>query len=211
MIAKSRAALVKEQIALIAFAVLALGGGAAEAASVDVHVVACATAGGCTVHLPGVPTTSLSQNDLAIFNGDAGVTLGAVSLGYTEDPSGSFAPTAIVDAANSFLPPAGPYLIVEGYDPYAVPGGPPLNGFAGDVGWFLLGNFVQGGHFMPCAAGTCGPANGLYEDPGILGPTVLNGPLSSVVPSDFQILPEPDSLMLLGLVATGLAGIRRVA
>ena len=190
----------------IAFAAFTLGGPTAKAAPVDVHVVACASTGGCAVHLPGVPTTSLSQNDLAIFNGDAGVTLGAVSLGYTEDPSGSFAPTAIVDAANSFLPPAGPYLIVE---PPLV--GPPFNGFAGNVGWFLLGNFVQGGHFMPCAAGTCGPANGLYEDPGILGPTVLNGPLSSVVPSDFQILPEPDSLMLLGLVATGLAGIRRVA
>jgi len=204
----------KKLTVLIASTAFALGGASAEAASVDVHVVACAAAGGCSVHLPGVPTTSLSQNDVAIFNGDAGVTLGSLSLGYDATPSGSFAPTALVDATNSFLTPDSsvPYLVLVAPSANGTPPNTPFNGSAGDVGWFLLGNFAQGGgHFTPCAAGTCGHANGLYEDFDHLGAPVLDGRVINVVPSDFQIVPEPGSLLLLGLAAAALAGVRLVA
>ncbi|HXZ85091.1 MAG TPA: hypothetical protein VEI82_06350 [Myxococcota bacterium] len=190
----------KRSIALIAFGALALGGAAANAAPIDVHVVVCAAAGGCTVRLPSVPITSLSQNDLAIFNGDAGVTLGAVSLAYDAAPQGFLTPTALVDAPDSLLNPDSltPFLIVVD------PPGAPFNGAAGNVGWFLLGNFTLGGHFTPCAAGTCGPANGLSEDPVDLDATVFDGELVNPIANDFQIVPEPHSIVLLGLAA-GLA------
>jgi len=129
-------------------------------------------------------------------------TVGSVSLHLDPAHGNTFTPTSIVSAADSVL--TGEFIIIN------APAGAPFNGTAGATGTFVLGVFT-GATLSPCNPGTCMPSNGLYEDPASLGPTVLDGALVNPVSNTFRIVPEPGSVVLLGIAAAGLALVRPTA
>ena len=171
----------KKLIASLAFAAAVLYGTTANAASVEIRVD---------------PTAG---NTLSLIVSSAAV-VGAVSLHLDPAAGDTFTPTALVSAPDSVL--TGEFIILN------APAGSPFNGTAGNLGTFVLGAFT-GAHFSPCN-GNCTAANGLYEDIDNLGPAAID-PTGGTVSSTLHIVPEPASMVLLGVAAAGLALVRRRA
>jgi len=179
----------KKLVASMAFVAAVLYGTSARAAAVDVTVC-------------GSVTASCPVLDQLSFTVNTPGTVGSVSLHLDPAHGTTFTPTSIVSAADSVL--TGEFIIIN------APAGAPFNGTAGATGTFVLGVFT-GATLSPCNPGTCMPSNGLYEDPASLGPTVLDGALANPVSNTFRIVPEPGSVVLLGIAAAGLALVRRKA
>jgi len=171
------------------------------------HVVISSAPGITTLLLPGEPIVQLNQNDMGIFVDRPGLLVGSVSLHLNPSAGTALAPTSLDYAGASVL--SGQFIILYGLG-QNTQGHFAFNAGPSNTGWFLLGNFTAA-HLTPCAPGTCAAVNGVYEDFAALGPTVLNDNLTTAITSDFRIVPEPSSLLPLGLAATALAGIRRVA